>query len=556
MNIALPFIRRPIGTTLMAIGLLLVGCAAYVNLPVASLPSVDFPTIFVTANRPGASPDTMASTVAAPLERRLGEISGVTELTSTNSLGNTTIIAQFDLTRNVDGAARDVQAAINAAVSDLPPDLPQVPTFRKANPSAAPVLILALTSKNLPAASLYDVADTVIAQRISQIDGVADVSVSGAEQPAIRIRVNPGMLSSMGLSIEDIRSTIASANAMGPTGTFEGGSTAESIGTNDQLRSPADYKNLVIKTSEGAVVRLSNVASVEAGTRNTRSAAWFNKQPGVILVITKQGNANVIDTVDRVMALIPELQRWIPAGVDVTVLSDRTRTIRASVHDMQMTLALTVLLVMLVVLVFLRRGAATMAAGITVPLSLAGTVAAMWAAGYSINNLTLMALVVSVGFVVDDAIVMIENAFRNLERGLTPMQATIEGAKQIGFTVLSISISLVAAFIPLLFMTGVVGRLLREFSVTLVFAIVVSTFVSLTVTPMICAHFVRHAPSPDRDNFRPDHRGRFVPAGPRLRLESAAGPALAGDHAGGDAEYHRDHGRHVYQDPEGLLPAG
>jgi hydrophobe/amphiphile efflux-1 (HAE1) family protein len=501
MNIALPFIRRPIGTTLMAVGLFLVGLAAYINLPVASLPSIDFPTIFVSASRPGASPETMATTVAAPLERRLGEISGVTELTSTSSLGNSSIVVQFDMSRNVDGAARDVQAALNAAASDLPIDLQSVPTFRKANPSAAPVLILALTSKNLAPSAIYDVADTVIAQRISQIDGVADVSVSGAEQPAIRVRVNPGMLASMGLSIDDVRTTIAGANAMGPNGVFDGPELAETIGTNDQLRTPSDYRNLVVKSVDGAVVRLSNIATVEAGTRNARSAAWFNLQPGVILIITKQGNANVIETVDKVMALLPELQKWIPAGIDITVLSDRTRTIRASVLDMQMTLALTVVLVMLVVLVFLRRAAATLAAGITVPLSLAGTVAAMWAAGYSINNLTLMALAVSVGFVVDDAIVMIENAFRNLEQGKTPWQATVDGAKQIGFTVLSISISLLAAFIPLLFMTGVVGRLLREFSVTLVFAIIVSTFVSLTITPMICAHFVRKPPSPDATIF-------------------------------------------------------
>ncbi len=497
MNIALPFIRRPIGTTLMAIGLFLVGVAAYIDLPVASLPSIDFPTIMVSASRPGASPEVMASTVAAPLERRLGEISGVTELTSTSSLGSTSIVVQFDMSRNIDGAARDVQAALNAALSDLPSDLPTVPTFRKANPAGAPVLILALTSQTLAPSAIYDIADTVIAQRISQIDGVADVSVSGAEQPAIRIRVNPARLASMGLSIEDVRGVIASANAMGPVGTFDGPALSETIGTNDQLRNAVDYKSLVVKTSEGAVVRLGDIASIEAGTRNTRSAAWFNAQPGVLLIITKQGNANVIDTVDKVLALVPELQMWIPAGIEITVLSDRTRTIRASVHDMQFTLALTVVLVMLVVLVFLRRGAATLAAGITVPLSLAGTVAMMWIAGYSINNLTLMALAVSVGFVVDDAIVMIENAFRNLEQGKTPLQATVDGARQIGFTVVSISVSLVAAFIPLLFMSGVVGRLLREFSVTLVFAIVVSTLVSLTVTPMICAKLVRRPPSRD-----------------------------------------------------------
>jgi multidrug efflux pump len=497
MNIALPFIRRPIGTTLMAIGLFLVGVAAYIDLPVASLPSIDFPTIMVSASRPGASPEVMASTVAAPLERRLGEISGVTELTSTSSLGSTSIVVQFDMSRNIDGAARDVQAALNAALSDLPSDLPTVPTFRKANPAGAPVLILALTSQTLAPSAIYDIADTVVAQRISQIDGVADVSVSGAEQPAIRVRVNPARLASMGLSIEDVRGVIASANAMGPVGTFDGPALSETIGTNDQLRNAVDYKSLVVKTSEGAVVRLGDIASIEAGTRNTRSAAWFNAQPGVLLIITKQGNANVIDTVDKVLALVPELQKWIPAGIEITVLSDRTRTIRASVHDMQFTLALTAVLVMLVVLVFLRRGAATLAAGITVPLSLAGTVAMMWIAGYSINNLTLMALAVSVGFVVDDAIVMIENAFRNLEQGKTPLQATIDGARQIGFTVVSISVSLVAAFIPLLFMTGVVGRLLREFSVTLVFAIVVSTLVSLTVTPMICAKLVRRPPSRD-----------------------------------------------------------
>ncbi len=501
MNIALPFIRRPIGTTLMAIGLFLTGAAAYWQLPVASLPSIDFPTIMVSASRPGANPETMAATVAAPLERRLGEISGVTEMTSTSSLGGTNIVVQFDMSRNIDGAARDVQAALNAAASDLPIDLPSVPSFRKANPAGAPVLILGLTSKTMPASAIYDVADTVIAQRISQIEGVADVSVSGAEQPAIRVRVDPGRLAGMGLSIEDVRSVIASANAMGPLGTFDGAAVAETIASNDQLRGPADYKTLVVKTSEGAVVRLSDIATVEAGTRNTRSAAWFNMQPGVLLIITKQGDANVIETVDKVLALIPELQRWVPAGIDVSILSDRTKTIRASVLDMQITLALTIVLVMLVVLVFLRRGAATIAAGITVPLSLAGTVALMWIAGYSINNLTLMALAVSVGFVVDDAIVMIENAFRYLEQGKSPMQATILGAQQIGFTVLSISISLLAAFIPLLFMTGVVGRLLREFSVTLVFAIVVSTIVSLSVTPMICAHFVKKPPSPDATIF-------------------------------------------------------
>src|SRR5438093_126293 len=383
------FIRRPVGTALLAIGLFLVGAVAYRFLPVASMPTVDFPTINVNATRPGADPETMAATVAAPLERRLGEIAGVTELTSRSSLGSTRVTIQFDLARNIDGAARDVQAAINAALTDLPADLPSSPTFRKSNPAATPIMILALTSSSLPPSVLYDAADSVIAQRLSQIEGVAEVTVNGAEQPAVRVRVDP------------------------------------------------------------------------------------------------------------IYALLPELKRWIPAGVDISVLSDRTRTIRASVFDMQLTLIATVILVMLVVFVFLRRAATTIAAGVTVPLALAGTCAMMWVAGFSIDNLSLMALAVSVGFVVDDAIVMIENCFRNLEKGMSPFRAAIEGARQIGFTVLSISISLVAAFIPLLFMTGLVGRIFREFSVTLAFAIAVSTAVSLTLTPMICAHFVRKPPSAD-----------------------------------------------------------
>jgi multidrug efflux pump len=486
-----PFILRPIGTALLAAGLFLLGVAAYVHLPVASLPTVDFPTLRVQASRPGADPQTMAATIAAPLERRLGEIAGVTELTSVSSQGTTGISIQFDLSRNIDGAARDVQAALNAASADLPGDLPQVPTFRKLNPSAAPVLILAMTSKILHPSALYDAADTVIAQRMSQIDGVAQVEVSGAEQPAIRVRVNPTLLASMGLSMEEVRSTIDAANAVSPVGAVEADKQQITLDTNDQLRKPEDYGALVLKTSGGNIVRLSSVASIEQGSRNTRSAATFDHQPAVLLIIRKQPDANVIDTVDRVKALLPDLQRWIPAGIDISVLSDRTTTIRASVADMQLTLAISIALVMLVVFVFLRRITPTAAAGITVPLSLAGTCAVMWALGFSINNLTLMAFAIAVGFVVDDAIVMIENIYRNMERGLTPMAAALDGARQIGFTVLSISISLIAAFIPVLFMSGIVGRLLREFSVTLVAAIVVSVVVSLTVTPMICAHFLK-----------------------------------------------------------------
>ena len=492
-----PFISRPVGTTLLAIGLFLIGAVAYRSLPVASLPTVDFPTINVNATRPGADPETMAATVAAPLERRLGEIAGVSELTSRSSLGSTRITIQFDLTRNIDGAARDVQAAINAALTDLPGDLQSTPTFRKSNPAATPIMILALTSTVLPPSALYDAADTVIAQRLSQVDGVAEVNVSGAEQPALRVRLNPIALASMGLSTEDVRTAIANSNAIGAVGEFDGNERTIAIGTNPQLDLVPQYHAIIVRSANGAVVRLSSVASVQPGVRDSRAAGWFNRQPSVLLIINKQSTANVIETVDRIHKLLPELTRWISPAIDISVVSDRTQTIRASVRDMQLTLVATVTLVMLVVFVFLRRTAATIAAGVTVPLALAGTCGMMWLAGFSIDNLSLMALAVSVGFVVDDAIVMIENCFRNLEKGMSPLRAAMEGARQIGFTVLSISISLVAAFIPLLFMTGLIGRVFREFSVTLAFAIAVSTAVSLTVTPMICAYFVRKPPSPD-----------------------------------------------------------
>jgi hydrophobe/amphiphile efflux-1 (HAE1) family protein len=501
MNICEPAIRRPVGTTLLAIGLMLVGIVAYRFLPVASMPTVDFPTISVTANRPGADPEIMAATVAAPLERRLGEIPGVNEMTSRSSQGNTRISIQFDLNRNIDGAARDVQAALNAALTDLPGDLQSRPSARKSNPAATPIMILALTSRTVAPSAIYDAADTVVAQRLAQVDGVAEVSVNGAEQPAIRVRVNPIALASMGLNMEDVRTTITNTNAAGPVGVFDGEGRAITIAINDQLRAASQYDPLVVRTSNGTVVRLSAIASIEPGVRNSRSFGWYNGQPSVLLVITKAANSNVIETVDRIRTLIPEIKRWVPADIDISVLSDRTSTIRSSVSDMQLTLCMTIFLVMLVVFVFLRRVAATLAAGVTVPLSLAGTCAMMWAAGFSIDNLSLMALAVAVGFVVDDAIVMIENCFRNLEKGMPPMQAALEGARQIGFTVISISISLVAAFIPLLFMSGVVGRVFREFSVTLCFAIAVSTLVSLTVTPMICAHFVKHPPSPDATWF-------------------------------------------------------
>jgi multidrug efflux pump len=494
-SISEPFIRRPVGTTLLAIGLFLIGGVAYEFLPVASVPNVDFPSIRVSASRPGADPSIMAATVAAPLERRLGEIAGIDQITSTSSLGSTSIQLQFSIGRDIDRAARDVQAAINASLADLPSDLPSLPRFRKANSAAAPVFVLALTSKTISTSAIYDVADTVIAQRISQVPGVGEVTVSGADQPAVRIALNPVSLSNAGIATDDVRNAIINANPLGPVGIFNGGRQSETLSLNKQMRTAAEFRDVVIKSSNGNYVRLADVAEVEDSVRNARSIAWFNKQPAVLIQITKQGDANVIDTVDRVTELIPELKQWIPAGVEISTLIDRTGTIRASVLDMQLTLLATVVLVMLVVFVFLRRIAPTIAAGVSVPLALAGTCAGMWLAGFSIDNLSLMALAISVGFVVDDAIVMIENMYRNLEHGMRPYQAALEGARQIGFTVLSISLSLVAAFTPLIFMDGIVGRLLREFSLTLTFAIVVSTVVSLTITPMICAHYIKEVTS-------------------------------------------------------------
>ena len=494
-SISEPFIRRPVGTTLLAIGLFLVGAVAYEFLPVAAVPNVDFPAIRVSATRPGADPSVMAATVAAPLERRLGEISGIDQITSTSSLGATSIQLQFAIGRNIDRAARDVQAAINASLADLPSDLPTLPRFKKANTAAAPVFVLALTSKTISSSAMYDIADTVIAQRISQVPGVGEVTVSGADQPAVRIALNPVALSNAGIATDDVRLAIINANPLGPVGIFNGGRQSETLSTNKQMRTAAEFRDIVIKSSNGNFVRLSDVAEVQDSVRSSRSIAWFNKQPAVLIQITKQGDANVIDTVDRVRALIPELRQWIPGGVEISTLVDRTGTIRASVRDMQLTLLATAFLVMLVVFAFLRRITPTIAAGVSVPLALAGTCAGMWLAGFSIDNLSLMALAISVGFVVDDAIVMIENMYRNLEHGMRPFQAALEGARQIGFTVLSISLSLIAAFTPLIFMDGIVGRLLREFSLTLTFAIVVSTVVSLTITPMICAHYIKSATS-------------------------------------------------------------
>ncbi|HEY0207071.1 MAG TPA: efflux RND transporter permease subunit [Acetobacteraceae bacterium] len=490
MNISAPFIHRPVATFLLAIGLLLTGIVAVRFLPVAPLPSVDIPTIVVFAARPGADPETMAASIAAPLERRLGEIPGVTELTSTSSTGSTSIVVQFDIDRPIEGAAHDVQAAINAAYTDLPSDLPTRPYYRKFNPAEAPILTLSLTSDTLNRAQMFDAADTILAQRLSQIEGVSQVQVNGAEKPAVRVRLNPAALRAAGLSSQDVYTAIRSANVNGATGGFQGPLRAETIQLNGQITQAADYAALVLKSANGATVRLGDVAQVMDGVANTKLAAWEGKEPAILLTITKTAGANIIDTVDRVQATLPQLLQWIPAGIRVDTISDRTLTIRASVADVEGTFFVSVVLVLLVVALFMRRLVPTLAAAVTVPLSIAGTLAAMYLLGFTLNNFSLMALTISVGFVVDDAIVMIENIFRHQERGLAPMQAALVGARQIGFTVISISISLVAVFIPILFMGGILGKLLHEFALVIAIAIGISAVVSLTLTPMMCGRFM------------------------------------------------------------------
>ncbi len=496
MNFSAPFIARPVATILLSIGLFLSGAVAYRFLPVAALPSIDVPYIVVIAARPGADPETMANSVAAPLERRLGEIAGVTEITSTSSIGNTSVVLQFDISRDINGAAHDVQAAINAATTDLPSDLPIRPYYRKFNPADAPILTIALSSSTATTAQIYDAADTILAQRLSQVEGVAQVTVNGAEKPAVRVALDPERLAATGLAGQDVYTVIRNANTIGALGGFQGADRTETLGLNNQISQAAEYKPLIVKSGKGAILRLSDVANVTDSVANTRLAAWNGKQPAILLTITKESGSNVIETVDRIHGLLPQLMRWLPSDIAVTVISDRTTTIRASVADVQWTLLITVILVLLVVLLFMRRLVPTVAAAVTVPLSLSGTLAAMWAMGYAIDNFSLMALTISVGFVVDDAIVMIENIVRHMEQGEPPLRAALNGARQIGFTVMSISLSLVAVFIPLIFMGGIAGRLFHEFAMTMTMAIGISAVVSLSLTPMICGRYM-HRPTAD-----------------------------------------------------------
>jgi len=491
MNISSPFIARPVATSLLMVGLLLVGLAAYPLLPVASLPNVNYPTISVTAQLPGADPQTMASSVATPLEEQFGQIPGVTQMTSSSALGTTSITLQFDLSRDIEGASTDTLAAINAANGQLPPAMIFPPTIRKVNPADTPILVLALTSSTLPLTTIDAYAENILFQKISQISGVGLVTIGGQQKPAIRVQVNPQALAARGVGLEDVRNVISQANVDQPKGTLNSPRRTYTINTNDQLLSPDAYNQLIVAYRNGSPVRIQDIGAAINAPENDLLAGWFNQQRAIILAVQRQPGANVIATVDRVKAMLPQLQAAIPKDITVSILSDRTETIRASVSDVRFTLVLTVALVVMVIFVFLRNFWATVIPAVTVPLSLIGTFAILYEFGYSLDNLSLMALTIAVGFVVDDAVVVIENIFRHLEEGLSPMQAAIKGSGEIGFTIVSITLSLIAVFIPLFLMGGYVGLLFREFAITVSVSLVLSLVISLTLTPMMCSRLLK-----------------------------------------------------------------
>jgi multidrug efflux pump len=491
MNPSRLFIRRPVATTLLTIAIAMAGGIAFMVLPVSPLPQVDFPTIAVAASLPGASAEIMASSVAAPLERQFGHIAGLTEMTSSSSLGTTSVTLQFDLSRDIDGAARDVEAGINSARTFLPVNLPANPTYRKVNPADAPIMILGLTSDKYDRAKLYDAASTIMQQKLSQIEGVGQVSVGGGTLPSVRVEVDPAQLSSMGLTLQSIQSTLSLQNAHQPTGQISDNLVTADIVTNDQISRADDYKPLVVGYHRGAAVRLADVANVIDSTQNVRTAGYLNGKPAIVIIIYRQPGANIIQTVKRIGTQLPSLKASIPQGIDTTIVLDRTTTIRASVKDVERTLIISIVLVIIVVFLFLRSARATLIPSVAVPVSLIATFAVMYLLGYSIDNLSLMALTISTGFVVDDAIVVMEDISRHLEEGAAPFAAALQGAREIGFTVFSISISLIAVFIPILMMAGIVGRLFREFAVVLSTAILISMVVSLTTTPMMCAHLLK-----------------------------------------------------------------
>ena len=494
MNISSPFIERPVATTLLTLGIALAGILAFSKLPVAPLPQVNSPTISVSAQLPGASPETVATSVAAPLERHLGQIAAVTEMTSSSSLGQTRITLQFDLNRDINGAARDVQAAINAARADLPASLKTNPTYHKVNPAGAPILILAMTSKTLTRGQLYDLASNDFQQELSQISGVGQVFIGGSALPAVRVELNPQALFNYGIGLEDVRAALAAANANSPKGTIDDGGRRFQIYTNDQSIKAADYAPLIIAYRNGAAVRLSDVAQVTDSVEDVRNLGLSNGQPSVLVILFSQPGTNIIDTIDSVKAELPHLEAAMPADVNVAIAIDRSTTIRQSLHDTELTLLIAITLVIIVVYLFLREIRSATIPSVAVPVSLLGTFGAMYLLGYSLDIFSLMALTIATGFVVDDAIVVLENISRHLEAGMPRWQAALVGAREVGFTVLSISLSLIVVFLPILLMGGILGRLLREFTMTLSLAIMISLVISLTTTPMMCALLLRSKP--------------------------------------------------------------
>ncbi|TLY77866.1 MAG: acriflavine resistance protein B, partial [Gammaproteobacteria bacterium] len=491
MSISTPFIKRPVATSLLMAGILLVGLVAFPMLPVAPLPQVDFPTLSVSALLPGASPETMASAVAQPLEYQFSQVPGVTQMTSSSVLGSTQITVQFDLNRNIDAAAQDIEAAINAAGGQLPKNLPSPPSYKKVNPADSPILILSAHSAVLPITKVDDLAETVVAQQISRIPGVAQVSIGGQQKPAVRVQIDPAKIAALGIQLEDVASVITAATVDAPKGSINGVAHSFTIYDNDQLLKAAPWNDVIVAYRNGAPVRIRDIGVAVDGPENTQMAAWQNGHNGIMLLIYRQPGANIIGTVSQVRALLPHVMLSVPPSFKIDTVVDRTTTIEASVKDVEFTLVLTIALVVLIIFLFLRNVWATVIPGVTVPLALFATAALMFAMGYSLDNLSLMGLTIAVGFVVDDAIVMLENIYRHLEAGLSPVDAAVKGAQEVGFTIMSISLSLVAVFIPLLLMGGIVGRLFREFAITVTMTILVSAFVALTLSPMMCALFLR-----------------------------------------------------------------
>ena len=501
MSVSSPFIHRPIATSLLGVAVMLGGFLGYWWLPISALPQVDFPTIQVTTQLPGANPDTIAALVTAPLERQFGQIPSLQTMTSSSSFGISQVTLQFDLNRDIDAAAQDVQSAINAAASTLPRNLPYPPLYSKVNPADAPIITLALTSQAIDLRALSDMADTIMAPRLSEVSGVGHVSVQGGIRPAIRIQADLSRLASYGIALDDLRTAIVGANVAGPKGALDGAHQSYTIAANDQIVAADTYKDIVVAFRNGAPVKIGDVADVIDGLENTKVGAWYRGQPSIVIDVQRQPGANVIETVERLRAELPRLRRAMPASAQLTIVNDRTTTIRASIHDVQFTLLLSIALVVLVVLLFLRTIRATIIAGVALPLSLIATFGVMWFCGFSLDNLSLMALTIGTGFVVDDAIVMIENIVRHMEDGESAMDAALRGAREIGFTVISLTMSLIAVFIPLLFMTGLVGRMFREFALTLTIAVVASAIVSLTLTPMMCARLLRHTATDAENPF-------------------------------------------------------